>query len=50
MAHHDANLVVVSQRFWREIAEHSQMPVLTIQAIFRRVMRVERGHTYAVGS
>jgi hypothetical protein len=50
MAHHDADLVVVRQRLRREIAEHPQMPVLTIQAIFRRVMRVERGHTYIVGS
>ena len=38
MAHHHANAVVVTQRVRCKIAEHSQMAMLTIQTIFRRVM------------
>ncbi len=44
MAHHDANPVIIAQCLGREIAEHSQMAMLTVDAIFRRVMGVERGH------
>src|SRR5436309_13916260 len=33
VAHHDSNIVEVLQRFGREIAEHPQMTVLTIQTI-----------------
>jgi hypothetical protein len=38
MAHHDANAVVIGERLGCEIAEHSQMAMLTINAIFRRVV------------
>jgi hypothetical protein len=41
VAHHDANAVVIPQRFRSEIAEHPKMTMLAIDAIFRRVMRVE---------
>ncbi len=50
MAHHDPNLVVISQRLRREIAEHPQMAVLAIEAIFRRVMGMECGHTSTSGA
>jgi hypothetical protein len=49
MTHHDSNAVVVAQRFRSEIAEHPQMAVLTVNAIFRGVMRVERCHSYPAG-
>ena len=38
MAHHDANAVVICKRLGCEIAEHPQMAMLTIKAIFRGVM------------
>jgi hypothetical protein len=45
MAHHDADLVVIAQSIGREIAEHTQMAMLAIQAVFRGVMGVGCGHT-----
>ena len=47
MAHHDADAVVILERFGREIAEHPQMAVLTIEAIFGRVMRVKSSHKFS---
>jgi hypothetical protein len=41
MAHHDADAVVILERFRCEIAEHSQMAMLTINTIFRGVMGME---------
>jgi hypothetical protein len=41
MAHHDPNAVVILKRLGCEIAEHSQMAMLTIYAIFRGVMGLE---------
>jgi hypothetical protein len=38
MAHHDANTVIILQRLGCEIAEHSKMTMLTVQAIFGRAM------------
>jgi hypothetical protein len=38
VAHHDPDLVVIGQRLGCEIAEHPQMAVLTIDAIFGGVM------------
>jgi hypothetical protein len=49
MAHHDPDAVVILKRLGREIAEHSQMAMLTINAIFRGVMRMESSHTYSAG-
>src|SRR5208337_4819762 len=34
MAHHDADAVVIGERLGCEIAEHSQMALLTVNAIF----------------
>jgi hypothetical protein len=45
MAHHDADAVEILQSFGREIAEHPQMAVLTVETIFRGVMRMESSHT-----
>jgi hypothetical protein len=41
VAHHDPDPVVIPQCLRGEIAEHPEMAVLTINAIFRGVMRVE---------
>jgi len=41
VAHHDADSVVITQRLRSEIAEHPQMAMLTIDAIFGWVMRME---------
>jgi hypothetical protein len=47
MAHHDPDSVIIPQRLRREIAEHPQMAMLTINAIFRGVMGMERCHTFS---
>jgi hypothetical protein len=44
MAHHDPYAIVIGKRFWGEIAEHPQMAMLTIKAIFRGVMGMKSGH------
>jgi len=49
VTHHDPDPVVISQCFRREIAEHPEMTVLTVDAVFRGVMRVERCHTLSAG-
>jgi hypothetical protein len=41
MAHHDPDPVVIPERLGRQIAEHAQMAMLTVDAIFWRVMRVK---------
>jgi hypothetical protein len=41
MAHHDPDAVIIMQCLGCEIAEHSQMAMLTIDAIFRGVMGME---------
>jgi hypothetical protein len=41
VTHHDADSVVIPERFGCEIAEHSQMAMLTIQTIFRGSMGME---------
>jgi hypothetical protein len=46
MTHHDPDAVIVPQSFGREIAEHPQMAMLTIDAIFRGVMRLESSHIF----
>jgi hypothetical protein len=47
MVHHDPDCVVICERFGREIAEHPQMAMLAVQAIFRRVMGMKSGHGFA---
>jgi hypothetical protein len=49
MAHHDSNAIVIPERIRREIAEHSQMAMLTINTIFRGVMGMESCHGFAAG-
>jgi hypothetical protein len=46
MAHHDADSVVILECLGCEIAEHPQMAVLAIQAIFRWVMGMDRSHSW----
>jgi hypothetical protein len=46
MAHHDADSVVILKRLGCEIAEHPQMAVLAIHAIFRGVMGMDRSHSW----
>jgi hypothetical protein len=46
MAHHDSDSVVIGKRFGCEIAEHPQMAMFTINAIFRGVMGMKRGHGF----
>jgi hypothetical protein len=41
LAHHDPDPVIIAQRLGREIAEHSQVAMLAIGAIFGRVMGME---------
>jgi hypothetical protein len=47
MAHHDADAVIVPQCLWCEIAEHPQMAMLTVYAVFRGAMGVKRCHTFS---
>jgi hypothetical protein len=47
MAHHDPDLVVISECLGREITEHPQMAMLAVNAIFRGVMGMKCGHEFA---
>ncbi len=47
MAHHDADAVIVGEGFGGEIAEHPQMAMFTIHAIFRGVMGMKCCHELA---
>jgi hypothetical protein len=46
MAHHHSDPIVVPQRFGRQIAKHPQMAMLTVNAVFRGMMRMERCHGF----
>jgi hypothetical protein len=47
MAHHDPDLIVISESLRREITEHPQMAMLAVNAIFRGVMGMKCGHEFA---